>query len=34
MLVPLARAGCLLLRDPHAPAAKAGERCTIIRLGT
>jgi molybdopterin molybdotransferase len=34
MLAPLARADCLLLRDPHAPAAKAGERCTIIRLGT
>jgi molybdopterin molybdotransferase len=32
MLTPLARADCLLLRAPHAPAAKAGERCSIIRL--
>ncbi len=28
----LARADCLLLREPHAPAAKAGERCRIIPL--
>jgi molybdopterin molybdotransferase len=32
MLVPLARADCLLVRPPHAPAAEAGERCLIIRL--
>ena len=25
MLAPLARADCLLVREPHAPAAKAGE---------
>jgi molybdopterin molybdotransferase len=34
MLTPLARADCLLLRAPHAPAAKAGEICSIIRLGS
>jgi molybdopterin molybdotransferase len=33
MLAPLARADCLLLREPHAPAAKAGSRCAIIKLG-
>src|SRR5439155_7132267 len=27
MLVPLAKAHCLLVREPHAPAAKAGSRC-------
>ncbi len=32
MLMPLARADCLLVRAPFAPAAKAGERCSIIRL--
>jgi molybdopterin molybdotransferase len=34
MLVPLARADCLLVREPHAPAAKAGSRCTILKLGS
>jgi molybdopterin molybdotransferase len=33
MLVPLAEANCLLTRAPHAPAAKAGSRCTILKLG-
>ncbi len=33
MLTPLARADCLLVREPHAPAAKAGSPCTIIKLG-
>jgi len=33
MLVPLAQADCLLVREPHAPAAKAGDACSIIRLG-
>ncbi|MEA2988759.1 MAG: molybdopterin molybdotransferase [Alphaproteobacteria bacterium] len=33
MLAPLAQAACLLLREPHAPAAKAGSRCAIIKLG-
>jgi molybdopterin molybdotransferase len=32
MLMPLARADCLLMREPFAPAAKAGERCSILRL--
>jgi len=32
MLMPLARADCLLVRAPLAPAAKAGESCSIIRL--
>jgi molybdopterin molybdotransferase len=32
MLTPLAEADCLLVRAPHAPAAKAGETCSIIRL--
>ena len=27
MLVPLAEADCLLVREPHAPAAKRGSRC-------
>jgi molybdopterin molybdotransferase len=32
MLTPLAQADCLLVRAPHAPAAKAGSRCDILRL--
>jgi molybdopterin molybdotransferase len=32
MLMWLAQADCLLVREPFAPAAKAGERCAIIRL--
>lgn len=28
----LAQAQCLLIRPPHAPAAKAGDRCEILRL--
>jgi molybdopterin molybdotransferase len=32
MLVPLAKADCLLIRKPHAPAASAGSRCAVIRL--
>jgi molybdopterin molybdotransferase len=32
MLRPLAQADCLIVRPPHAPAAKAGETCSIIRL--
>jgi molybdopterin molybdotransferase len=32
MLTPLALADCLLVRAPHAPAAKAGSPCSIIRL--
>ena len=33
MLVPLANAQCLLVREPHAAAAKARSRCTILKLG-
>jgi molybdopterin molybdotransferase len=33
MLVPLALADCLVVREPHAPAAKAGSRCAIVKLG-
>jgi molybdopterin molybdotransferase len=32
MLTPLAKANCLLIREPHAPAAKAGGRCVILKL--
>jgi len=33
MLVPLAKAGCLLVREPHEAAARAGSRCNILKLG-
>jgi molybdopterin molybdotransferase len=32
MLAPLAKADCLLIREPHAPAAKAGMRGIILKL--
>lgn len=32
LLTVLTRADCLLLRPAHAPAAKAGDPCTILRL--
>ncbi len=32
MMAPLAKADCLLIRKPNEPAAKAGERCTILKL--
>jgi len=32
MLRTLARAGCLILREPHAPAAKAGDSVQILDL--
>src|SRR5499433_595384 len=32
MLVPLAQADCLLVREPHAAAAKSGSRCSILKL--
>jgi molybdopterin molybdotransferase len=32
MLAPLAKADCLLIREPHAPAAKAGSHCVILKL--
>jgi molybdopterin molybdotransferase len=33
MMVPLADADCLIIRAPHAPASKAGDTCTILKLG-
>ena len=33
MMSLLARSDCLVIRPPHAPAAKQGERVTIIPLG-
>ena len=32
MMAPLAQAGCLVIRQPHAPPAKAGSRCEMVRL--
>jgi molybdopterin molybdotransferase len=32
MMAPLAKAGCLVIREPHAPPAKAGGRCVIVRF--
>jgi molybdopterin biosynthesis enzyme len=32
MMAPLAKADCLLVREAHAPSAKAGSRCEIVRL--
>ena len=32
MMAPLAQAGCLVIREPFAPAAKAGDRCVMVRL--
>jgi molybdopterin molybdotransferase len=32
MLAPLAQAGCLVIREPYAPAAAAGTRCPIVKL--
>jgi molybdopterin molybdotransferase len=32
MMAPLAKADCLLIREPHALPAKAGSPCTIIRF--
>jgi molybdopterin molybdotransferase len=33
MMRVLAKADCLLIREPYAPAAKAGERCAVLKLG-
>ena len=33
MMVPLAKADCLLIREPFEPAAKAGSNCRIIKFG-
>jgi molybdopterin molybdotransferase len=32
LLRVLAQAQCLVIREPHAPAAAAGDPCRIIRL--
>jgi molybdopterin molybdotransferase len=32
MLVPLAAADCLVIRAPRAPAAKAGDDCSFVKL--
>ena len=32
MMAPLAKATCLLVREAHAPAAKVGSPCTVVRL--
>lgn len=33
LMAPLAKAGCLLIREPHAPAARAGSPAVILKLG-
>jgi molybdopterin molybdotransferase len=33
LMAPLAKADCLLIRQPHAPAAAAGSECVILKLG-
>jgi molybdopterin molybdotransferase len=33
LMATLARADCLLIREPHAPAAPAGSPCVILKLG-
>jgi len=33
MTAPLAKADCLVVREPFAPAAPAGSPCTIVKLG-
>ncbi len=32
MMVPLAKADCLVIRAPYAPAARAGSRCAIVKF--
>jgi molybdopterin molybdotransferase len=32
MLFPLAKADCLIIREPYAPAGAAGSRCAIVKL--
>jgi molybdopterin molybdotransferase len=32
MMRPLAKADCLMIREPYAPATKAGERCAIVKF--
>ena len=33
LMAPLAKADCLLIREPNAPAARAGSPCVILKLG-
>ena len=33
LMAPLAKAACLLIREPHAPAAATGSDCVILKLG-
>jgi molybdopterin molybdotransferase len=33
LMAPLAKADCLLIREPHAPAAATGSECVILKLG-
>jgi len=33
LMASLAAADCLVIREPHAPAAAAGSRCVILKLG-
>ena len=33
LMAPLAQASCLLIREPRAPAARAGSRCRILKFG-
>jgi molybdopterin molybdotransferase len=32
LMAPLAKAGCLVIREPHAPAASTGSTCVILKL--
>jgi len=32
MIQPLAKADCLVIREPFAPAAKTGSRCAIAKF--
>ena len=32
MMVPLARADCVIIREPYAPPASAGSRCAIVKF--
>jgi molybdopterin molybdotransferase len=32
MMVPLAKADCLIIREPYAPASAAGSRCIIVKF--
>jgi molybdopterin molybdotransferase len=32
MMLPLAKADCLVIREPYAPATAAGSRCVIVKF--